>query len=62
MTARVDPDVCIGCTLCTQVCPEIFKMEGDKAIAHKDPVPYNLKETCERAAEECPVNAIIIEA
>jgi ferredoxin len=58
MKAYVDPDVCIGCSLCTQICPEVFKMEQDKAIAYLDPVPKESEENCRRAAEDCPVDAI----
>lgn len=61
MRASVDPQVCIGCTLCTQTCPEVFKMEGDKAVAYKDPVPEALEEACKNAAEQCPVSAITTE-
>ena len=34
MKACVDPDICIGCSLCVQTCPEVFKMETDKAVAY----------------------------
>ncbi|MDD4900098.1 MAG: ferredoxin [Candidatus Omnitrophica bacterium] len=60
MRAVVDPDKCIGCTLCTQICPEIFKMEGDKAVAYLNPVPDKLINSCRQAAEQCPVEAISI--
>ena len=60
MKARVDPDICIGCTLCTQTCPEVFRMESDKAIAYLSSVPKNVEDTCRKAAEECPVAAIRI--
>lgn len=62
MKAFVDPDICIGCTLCAQTCPEVFKMDGDKAAAYLEPVPEQLKDSCEKAAEECPVSAIKITA
>jgi ferredoxin len=39
-------------------CPEVFRMEGDKAIANRDPVSAGLQECCRKAAEECPVAAI----
>lgn len=61
MKAIVDPDRCIGCTLCTQVCPEVFRMEGDKAVSYTDPVPEALKPICKDAADQCPVEAIKLE-
>jgi ferredoxin len=61
MKAKVDPEVCIGCTLCTQICPKVFKMEGDKAIAYVDIVPKELEAACRQAADDCPVAAITAE-
>lgn len=62
MKAIVDPEKCIGCTLCTQVCPEVFKMNDDKAVAYLDPLPKEVAEKCgQEAADQCPVNAITIE-
>jgi len=60
MTAKVDPDVCIGCGLCAQTCPEVFRMEDDKAVAYATPAPA-AEESCKKAAEECPVNAISLQ-
>lgn len=61
MKAKVDPDLCIGCELCVSTCPEVFKMEDDKAIAYINIVPEKFEETCRQSADECPVSAIIIE-
>ncbi|MDD5217487.1 MAG: ferredoxin [Candidatus Omnitrophica bacterium] len=61
MKAIVDPDLCIGCTLCVQICPSVFEMHDDKAFAYADPVPGSDIETCRDAARQCPVNAIILE-
>ena len=60
MKAIVDQDTCIGCGLCEGICPEVFKMEDDKAIVKNDPVPQSEKENCEKAMESCPVQAIQI--
>ena len=61
MKAKVDPDLCTGCELCVQTCPEVFEMEDDLAVTKVDEVPTDAEETCRQAAEECPVEAIIIE-
>lgn len=60
MKAKVDPDICIGCTLCVQTCPDVFKMDGDKAVAHAAIVPSAAEKACIQAADECPVAAITI--
>ena len=52
----VDVATCVGCGLCEQSCPEVFKIEGD-GIAHvmaHSCATHNLKEV----AEQCPVTCI----
>jgi ferredoxin len=61
MKAIVDKDLCIGCGLCVEVCPEVFEMNDDKAEAKVNPVPPEVEETCRDAAGQCPVEAIKIE-
>lgn len=58
MKAKVDPDVCIGCGLCVSTCPEVYRMEDDKAVVYVSIVPKAAEEKCKKAAEECPVTAI----
>ena len=60
MKAKVDPDICIGCGLCVTTCPEVYRMEDDKAVVYVTVVPKSAEETCQKAADECPVTAIII--
>jgi len=53
----VDPAICIGCTLCTQVCPSVYEMQADgksKATKPCDDTPEKL----EQSIEACPVDAI----
>lgn len=60
MKAVVDPEKCVGCTLCTQVCPEVFKMVDDKAVCYVDSVAQKVADACRDAADQCPVVAITI--
>lgn len=60
MVAKVDPDACTGCEMCTQTCPEVFEMDGDKSVVKVDVVPDDAEDTCKQAAEECPVEAISV--
>ena len=59
MKANVDADMCTGCGLCPDICPAVFRMEGDVALA--GPVPADEEASCRDAAESCPVEAISIE-
>jgi len=61
MKVKVDPDLCTGDEICTQVCPEIFEMQGDKAIAKMEEVPEDLEDLVREAADSCPSEAIIME-
>ena len=61
MKVRVDPDLCTGCALCADECPEVFELEDDVAEVKVDEVPVELEEACRLAAEECPTEAIIVE-
>ena len=61
MKAIVDKDLCVGCGLCSELCPEVFQMEGDKADVKIDPVPSAAEDACRDAAEQCPVEAIKVE-
>ena len=60
MKAKVDLDTCIGCGLCVTTCPEIYKMEGDKAVVIVGTVPKGDEECCKKAADDCPVTAITV--
>jgi len=61
MKVRVDKETCVGDETCVEICPEIFEMEEDVAVAKMEEVPEELEEKCKEAADSCPVEAIIIE-
>ena len=58
MKAFVDPDLCIGCTQCAGLCPEVFTMEGTLL----GEIPAEAVPQAVDAAQTCPVSAIRIEA
>ena len=61
MKASVDRDTCIGCGVCTGICPSVFEMDGDKASTKVDIVPEGDEDAAREAAESCPVEAIRID-
>ncbi len=53
-------DTCVGCGACAIINPEVFDIQGNKAIVN----PANIDKTedlCIDAALSCPVNAIEID-
>jgi ferredoxin len=62
MKAIVKKDLCIGCGLCVDICPEVFVL-GDDNIAKTivERVGAEIKDKCREAAKNCPVEAIDIE-
>lgn len=62
MNASVDQDGCIGCELCVDICPEVFKMNDEGlAEAYINPVPEDAEESAQDAADSCPVAVITVE-
>ncbi len=61
MKVRIDKDACTGCGLCADSVPDVFKMADDVAEVIKAVVPANLEGEVKDAADNCPVEAIIVE-
>ncbi len=55
----VDHELCIGCGLCAEFCPEVFEIRDDKSWV----IGLDKCGTCdcEEAADSCPVSAIEFE-
>ena len=60
MKVKIDADACIGCGLCVSTCPEVYKMEDDKAAVYVSVVPKGVEDTCKKAADDCPVTVISV--
>lgn len=58
MRVNVNED-CIGCGLCENMCPEVFRMDGDRSRAVSDSDAY--RDQAVEAAAACPVAAIEVE-
>lgn len=62
MKAIVDREMCMGCGVCVDFCPEVFEMDDeDIAKVIVEVVPPEAEDSCRDAAEGCPEEAIIIE-
>jgi len=60
MKVRIQ-DTCTACGLCVDTCEEVFEMGEDMAQVKVRQVPSELEDAVEQAANECPVEAIIVE-
>ncbi len=59
MKGYVDKDICIGCGICPDICPEIFNMDDDgKAIGSKEEISEEVMDNALDAESQCPVDAI----
>ncbi len=58
---RVDEDLCTGCGVCSDMCPDVFELEDDVAKVRMEEVEDDLLDSVKEAAESCPVEAIIVE-
>ena len=54
-------DTCTACGLCVETCPEVFEMGPDMAKVIDEDVPPEFEDAVQQAADECPVEAIIVE-
>jgi ferredoxin len=60
MMVRIE-DTCTACGLCVDTCPDVFDMGDEMATVIVDEVPEEFEDAVQQAADECPVEAIIIE-
>ena len=56
-TPYVDEDVCIGCELCVNTVPEVFRMKQGNVAEVYDPAGAS-EESIQEAIDGCPVNCI----
>lgn len=62
MKAIVDKDLCTGCGLCADTCPDVFQLDENSAVAvvKVNEIPAGSVDCAKQAAEDCPVEAIKI--
>jgi len=61
MKPVVDHNLCIGCGLCEETCPEVFALREDGlAYVIAETIPDELYGPVRDSADVCPVEAISI--
>jgi ferredoxin len=60
MKVRIE-DTCTACGLCCDTCPEVFEMGPEMAQVKVKEVPAVHEDAVMQAADECPVEAIVVE-
>lgn len=62
MKASVNKELCIGCGVCTSICPAVFELDDNylsKVLVES--LDEKEKDCAQEAAAVCPVGAITIE-
>ena len=58
MEVKVNKEKCIGCALCSNLCPDVFKMEDGKSKV-KEEANFEENEDCiKESVNGCPTSAI----
>jgi ferredoxin len=69
----LDRDLCIGCSLCTELCRQVFVFDFDESLAYvrdgtgrvetveSSSFPNEFADRVSRAANECPAECIFVE-
>lgn len=60
MKVRIE-DTCTACELCVDTCPSVFEMGSEMAQVIVAEVPAEFEDAVQQAADECPVEAIVVE-
>jgi ferredoxin len=60
MKVRIE-DTCTACGLCCDTCPDVFEMGDEIAVVKMEDVPAQYEDDVQQAADECPVEAIVVE-
>ena len=62
MRAIIERYGCIGCGLCSDTCPNVFRMDDEGlAEVYQTPIPSEEEKNASKAADCCPVSVITIE-
>jgi ferredoxin len=58
----IDKPACCGYGICAEICPEVFKLDGNGIVFEEDEiVPEGLEEKAREGAAACPQSALAVE-
>lgn len=60
MHAEINREGCIGCGICADTCPEVFRMDDDNKAEAYAAITPDVVDAANEAAESCPVSVITI--
>lgn len=60
MQVEIERDGCIGCGVCADICPDVFRIAAD-GLSEVVAKPDGFEETVREAAASCPVEVIHID-
>ena len=58
MNAQIDRDGCIGCGLCCEICPEVFRLADDNLASAYASINASSLFSAKEAEYSCPVAVI----
>lgn len=61
MKATIDRDGCIGCGVCADTCPEVFRMADDGLAEVCGDITEENASGAKEAEDNCPVTVITVE-
>ena len=60
MNIEINRDGCVSCGLCVSICPEVYRIADDGLAEVYSKPTDDLKSKVAEAAENCPVNVIMV--
>lgn len=59
MIVRIEEDECIGCGVCTQICPDVFVLDEERGKAMV--LGFEGAPCVQEAVDSCPVSCIRVD-
>ena len=57
MNPKVDHELCIGCGVCADICPDVIEIRDDGLAHVKAGADCEAARRCQQAADDCPTEA-----